>query len=100
MAARFDIALSHRMYAGADIFLMPSEFGPCGSTSDDFYTLWHASCGSQGGRSWQILSNHTTGSRAKEPFSFAHQRNADEMADIILYAADVYETISKRGQIL
>ena len=27
---RFDEALSHRMYAGADILLMPSLFEPCG----------------------------------------------------------------------
>ena len=32
MCARitFDNALSHRMYAGGDILLMPSEFEPCG----------------------------------------------------------------------
>jgi starch synthase len=29
-AIRFDNQLSHRMYAGADIFMMPSRYEPCG----------------------------------------------------------------------
>ncbi len=66
MAARieFDIALAHRMYAGADMFLMPSEFEPCGPFSDDFYALWHASCGCETGGladSVKPYSQFTTG---------------------------------------
>jgi len=30
LAMRFDAALSHRIYAGADILLMPSRYEPCG----------------------------------------------------------------------
>ncbi len=29
-ALRFDLALSHRLYAGADMLLMPSRYEPCG----------------------------------------------------------------------
>jgi starch synthase len=30
LAARFDVPLSHRIYAGADILLLPSRYEPCG----------------------------------------------------------------------
>ena len=85
----FDLALSHRMYAGADIFLMPSEFEPCGLAqmiSMRYGTL--PVVRETGGLRDSVMAyNQFTGEGTG--FTFANM-NADEMAACLLMACDVY----------
>ena len=93
MSARiaFDGALSHRMYAGADLFLMPSEFEPCGLTqmiSMRYGTL--PVVRETGGLRDSVQPyNQFTGEGTG--FSFANM-NADEMAGCLLNACEVFWT--------
>ena len=80
MCARidFDSKLSHRMYAGADLFLMPSQFEPCGLSqmiSMRYGTL--------------PVVRETTGEGTG--FSFANF-NGDEFAATVLNACEVFWT--------
>jgi starch synthase len=85
----FDLPLSHRMYAGADIFLMPSEFEPCGLAqmiSMRYGTL--PVVRETGGLRDSVMAyNQFTGEGTG--FTFANM-NADEMAACLLMACDVY----------
>ena len=93
MCARiaFDNALSHRMYAGGDILLMPSEFEPCGLSqmiAMRYGTL--PLVRETGGlrdsvRPYNKFTGEGTG------FSFANM-NADEMADTLLGACEIFWT--------
>jgi starch synthase len=93
MSARitFDGALAHRMYAGADLFLMPSEFEPCGLTqmiSMRYGTL--PVVRETGGLRDSVQPyNQFTGEGTG--FSFANM-NADEMAGCLLNACEVFWT--------
>ncbi len=93
MAARiaFDNSLSHRMYAGGDILLMPSEFEPCGLSqmiAMRYGTL--PVVRETGGLQDSVMPyNQFTGDGTG--FSFANM-NADEMADTLLAACEVFWT--------
>lgn len=93
MAARitFDSALSHRMYAGGDMLLMPSEFEPCGLSQMIAmrYGTLPVVRETGGLRDSVVAYNKFTGEG--NGFSFANM-NADEMADCLLEACEVYWT--------
>lgn len=93
MCARidFDSALAHRMYAGADIFLMPSQFEPCGLSqmiAMRYGTL--PVVRETGGLKDSVMPyNRFTGEGTG--FSFANF-NGDEFADSVLSACEVFWT--------
>ena len=91
MAARieFDPTLSQRMYAGADMFLMPSKFEPCGLSqiiSMRYGTL--PIVRETGGLKDTVIPyNQFTGEGTG--FSFTHF-NGDEMGDAVFRAARLF----------
>lgn len=91
MAARiqFDPALSQRMYAGADLFLMPSLFEPCGLSQMIAmrYGTLPIARETGGLKDTVIPYNQYTGEGTG--FSFTHF-NGDEMADAVFRAARLF----------
>lgn len=91
MAARitFDSALSRRMYAGADMFLMPSLFEPCGLSQIIAmrYGTLPIVRETGGLRDTVTPYNYYTGEGTG--FSFANF-NGDEMGDAVFRAARLY----------
>ncbi len=85
----FSNAMSHKIYAAADVFLMPSRFEPCGLSqliSMRYGTL--PLVRETGGLKDTVIPyNEYTGEGTG--FSFANY-NADEMLKVIWYAMDVY----------
>ena len=98
-----DIQLSHRIYAGADIFLMPSQFEPCGLSQ--MIALRYGTIPvvrETGGLRDTVLSyNETNG--AGNGFTFFNY-NAHDMLYTIRRAVwfyqnrpDVWQTLQTRG---
>ncbi len=88
---RFDESLSHRMYAGADMLLMPSLFEPCGLAqmiAMRYGTL--PVVRETGGLKDSVIPyNQYTGEGTG--FSFANY-NAHEMMNTVLLAAELYRS--------
>jgi starch synthase len=93
----FDSALARRMYAGADMFLMPSLFEPCGLSQMIAmrYGTLPIVRETGGLRDSVTPYNHFTGEG--NGFSFANF-NGDEFRDCVLAASEVFWTDSKAWQ--
>lgn len=95
----FDESLSHRLYAGADILLMPSQFEPCGLAQMIAmrYGTLPVVRETGGLRDSVVPYNRYTGEGTG--FSFANY-NAHEMRDAVLRAVTLYRENPAQWQVL
>ena len=93
MCARiaFDNALSHRMYAGGDLLLMPSEFEPCGLSQMIAMRYGTLPVVRETGGLRDSVTPYNKFTGEGTGFSFANM-NADEMADTLLGACEIFWT--------
>ncbi len=93
MCARiaFDNALSHRMYAGGDLLLMPSEFEPCGLSQMIAMRYGTLPVVRETGGLKDSVEPYNQYTGEGTGFSFANM-NADEMAQCLLNACEIFWT--------
>ncbi len=91
MAARiqFDPALSQRMYAGADLFLMPSLFEPCGLSQMIAMRYGTLPIVRETGGLKDTVAPYNQYTGEGTGFSFTHF-NGDEMGDAVFRAARLF----------
>ncbi len=91
MAARiqFDPALSQRMYAGADLFLMPSLFEPCGLSQMIAMRYGTLPVVRETGGLRDTVQPYNQYTGEGTGFSFAHF-NGEEMGDAVFRAARLF----------
>ena len=91
MAARiqFDPALSQRMYAGADLFLMPSLFEPCGLSQMIAMRYGTLPVVRETGGLKDTVAPYNQFTGEGTGFTFANF-NGDEMADAVFRAARLF----------
>ena len=93
-ALRFDNALSHRMYAGADMLLMPSRFEPCGLSQMIAMVYGTLPVVRETGGLRDSVAPYNKYTGEGTGFSFANA-DANEMGDILLNACEVFWTDAK-----
>lgn len=93
MSARiaFDNALSHRMYSGGDILLMPSEFEPCGLSQMIAMRYGTLPVVRETGGLQDSVEAYNKFTGEGTGFRFANM-NADEMANTLLSACELFWT--------
>ena len=87
----FDNALAHRMYAGGDMLLMPSEFEPCGLSQMIAMRYGTLPVVRETGGLMDSVEAYNKYTGEGTGFRFANM-NADEMADCLLDACEVFWT--------
>ena len=85
----FDNALSHRMYAGADMFLMPSLFEPCGLSQMIAMRYGTLPVVRETGGLRDTVAPYTRLTGEGTGFTFANF-NGDEMGDAVFRGARLY----------
>ena len=85
----FDGALAHTIYAGADIFLMPSIFEPCGLSQLVSMAYGTVPVVRETGGLKDTVTPYNEYSGEGNGFSFANI-NAHELLFVTKYAADIY----------
>ena len=96
MAARFamDHSLAHKLYAGADFFLMPSLFEPCGLSQLMSLRYGTVPIVRETGGLKDTVMPYNEYEQPGTGFSFANY-NAHEMLGVLRYAMRVYYTQRK-----
>ena len=87
----FDNALSHRIYAGADIFLMPSVFEPCGLSQLISMRYGTVPVVRETGGLRDSVIPYNKYTQEGTGFRFCNI-NADEMTRILMDACELYWT--------
>ena len=87
----FDNALSHRMYGGGDLLLMPSEFEPCGLSQMIAMRYGTLPVVRETGGLQDSVQPYNKYTGEGTGFSFANM-NADEMAATLLDACEIFWT--------
>ena len=88
---RFDEAFSHRMYAGADMLLMPSLFEPCGLSQMIAMRYGTLPVVRETGGLKDSVTPYNQYTGEGTGFSFANY-NAHEMMFTLLNAAEIYRS--------
>ena len=86
---KFDNALSHRMYAGADMFLMPSLFEPCGLSQMIAMRYGTLPVVRETGGLRDTVAPYNQFTGEGTGFTFANF-NGDEMGDAVFRGARLY----------
>ncbi len=93
----FDSAFSHRVYAGADLFLMPSQFEPCGLSQMIAMRYGTLPLVRETGGLVDSVNAYNEYTGEGTGFRFANF-NADEMAGVLLYACEIFWTQQDKWQ--